>query len=76
VALRVVKGLVALVGRLPAALVSDGGRERLAERWQVLAWHLRGCPAREGLVTDAYLAHVAGGGGGSATGRGAGGNSG
>jgi GT2 family glycosyltransferase len=59
VALRVTKGLVALVGRLPAALVSARGRERLAERWQVLAWHLRGCPAREGLVTDAYLAHVA-----------------
>lgn len=58
VGLRVVKGVVALVGRLPGAAFSSRGRERLGERWQVLVWHLRGCPERGGLVTDAYLEHV------------------
>jgi hypothetical protein len=72
-ALRVVKGVVALAGRVPGALVSERGRERLEERWQVLAWHFRGCPARGGLVTEAYLAHVAGRTGTVASGPGVGG---
>lgn len=58
VAIGVVKGVVALVGRAPAAVVSARGRERLRERWQVLVWHLAGRPERAGLVTDAYLAYV------------------
>jgi GT2 family glycosyltransferase len=57
--LRAMKALVAVLVRIPAALVSQRGRERLHERWQVLAWHLRGRPETEGLVTRAYLEHIA-----------------
>jgi GT2 family glycosyltransferase len=60
VALRVVKGIVAVLSRLPAALVSARGRARLRERSEVLAWHLRGCPPDAGLETPAYRAHRAG----------------
>lgn len=60
VALRILKGIIAVLSRLPAALVSARGRERLRERSAVLAWHLRGCPADAGLETPAYRAHRAG----------------
>ena len=57
--LRALKAFVAVLVRLPAALVSRRGRESVHQRWQVLAWHLRGCPETEGLVTRAYLDHIA-----------------
>jgi GT2 family glycosyltransferase len=59
VAVRVAKGTVAVLSRLPGALVSERGRERLRERVAVLAWHLRGCPSEGGLETAAYRAHRA-----------------
>jgi GT2 family glycosyltransferase len=59
VTLRALKALVAVLVRIPAALVSPRGREAVRERWQVLAWHLRGRPETEGLVTRAYLDHIA-----------------
>ena len=58
-ALRALKALVAVLVRIPSALLSRRGRERIHERWQVLAWHLRGLPETEGLVTRAYLDHIA-----------------
>ena len=58
VTIRLVKGVIALGARCPAALLSERGRARWRDRASVLAWHLRGCPATEGLVTAAYLAHV------------------
>jgi len=57
--LRSLKALVAVLVRIPAGLVSRRGRERVRERWRVLAWHLRGRPEAEGLVTRAYLDHIA-----------------
>jgi len=57
--LRALKALVAVLVRIPSALVSPRGREGVRERWQVLAWHLRGRPETEGLVTRAYLDHMA-----------------
>jgi len=59
VVLQALKALVAVLVRIPGALVSPRGRDRLRERWQVLAWHLRGRPETEGLVTRAYLDHIA-----------------
>ncbi len=59
IAIRLVKGMIALLARVPAALVSSRGRADFRDRASVLAWHLRGCPAEEGLVTPAYLAHRA-----------------
>jgi len=59
VVLRALKALVAVLIRIPAALVSTRGREAVRERWRVLAWHLRGRPETEGLVTRAYLDHIA-----------------
>lgn len=49
-----VKGVIAWIGKLPAALVSARGREALRDRWQVLRWHLRGRPAEAGLATAAW----------------------
>jgi hypothetical protein len=49
VALRVAAGVLQVASLLPLAALSRSGRERLGVRAQVLAWHLRGCPAREGL---------------------------
>ena len=57
--LRALKAFVAVLVRVPAALVSRRGRASAHARWQVLAWHLRGCPETEGLVTRAYLDHIA-----------------
>lgn len=59
VTLRIGKGIIAVLSRLPRALVSKRGRERLTERASVLAWHVRGCPADGGLETPAYRAHRA-----------------
>jgi len=59
VLLQALKALVAVLVRIPGALASPRGRDRLRERWQVLAWHLRGRPETEGLVTRAYLDHIA-----------------
>jgi GT2 family glycosyltransferase len=51
VALRVVKALSYVLALAPAALFSRDGRERWASAAAVLAWHLRGCPARGGLAS-------------------------
>jgi GT2 family glycosyltransferase len=41
---------VGLVGRAAWALGSKRGRGRLAERWGLLLWHLRGCPNEPSLA--------------------------
>lgn len=61
VALRIMKGIVALLSRLPSALVSTRGRARLRERAEVLRWHLGGCSPDGGLETPAYRAYRAAG---------------
>jgi GT2 family glycosyltransferase len=48
-ALRMIRGAISLVLLAPAALVSPRQRRRLGERWRLLRWHLRGCPAGVGL---------------------------
>lgn len=58
VMIRLLKGVVAFGARCPAALFSARGRERWRDRASVLAWHLRGCPENEGLVTSEYLEYV------------------
>jgi GT2 family glycosyltransferase len=59
IALRALRALVAVLVRVPAAVLSPRGREGIRERWQVLAWHLRGRPETGGLMTRAYLDHIA-----------------
>ncbi len=58
VAIRVLKALVETLARVPAALLRGPARAGLAPRWEVLAWHLKGCPATGGLATAAYFEHV------------------
>ncbi len=53
--LRVSRTAVSLVGLMGLALVSSNGRRRLAERWGLLLWHLRGRPDAGGLA-EALLA--------------------
>lgn len=59
VAIKGVKGVIALLGKLPAALVSARARVGLRDRWQVLQWHLRGQPRDAGLATAAWHARRA-----------------
>ena len=59
VAIRVLKALVETLARVPVALVRGPERAGLVPRWEVLAWHLRGCPPTGGLATAAYFEHVA-----------------
>jgi GT2 family glycosyltransferase len=46
---RVARLLLALVVLAPASAVSQRERARWRERLAILGWHLRGCPASEGL---------------------------
>lgn len=48
-ALRVFKALLYVITRAPGALVEARRRDRWSQDWIVLRWHLRGCPADEGL---------------------------
>ncbi len=50
VILRVLKAILYVVWRIPAALVYGRGRDRWLQDWKVLRWHLRGCPEGEGLA--------------------------
>jgi GT2 family glycosyltransferase len=50
VMLRVTRGLLSLVLLAPAAILDRRLRARQIERWQLLLWHLRGCPADQGLA--------------------------
>ncbi len=50
-ALRVAKGLFYVLTQAPAAMLSDSRREKWNVRKTVLAWHLRGRPASEGLAS-------------------------
>ena len=52
---RVTRTAISLVGLSLRALVSPVGRRRLAERWGLLLWHLRGRPVSDGLA-EALLA--------------------
>ena len=54
--LRVGRALVQVVTRAPLALLGGRHRTRWAVHREVLLWHLRGCPAREGLAGAAALA--------------------
>ncbi len=49
VTLRVLKAILYVVWRIPAALVYGRGRDRWLQDWKVLRWHLRGCPEDEGV---------------------------
>jgi hypothetical protein len=48
-ALRTIRCGLSLVLFAPAALISPRQRRRSGERWRLLRWHLRGCPADVGL---------------------------
>jgi GT2 family glycosyltransferase len=48
-AARVVRNILTTVGLLLPAIGSDRARSRLAERWGLLLWHLRGRPLQPGL---------------------------
>lgn len=50
VTIRVLKALLYVALGAPIALFPGRGRERWLQDWQVLRWHLRGCPANEGLA--------------------------
>ncbi|MFQ5990062.1 MAG: glycosyltransferase family 2 protein [Candidatus Methylomirabilales bacterium] len=50
VAFRTLKGILYVVVGGPPAVLSRRGRDRWWQDWKVLWWHMRGCPAREGLA--------------------------
>jgi len=50
---RFVRGLRTAIGLIGISLLAIGSRRarlRWAERWGLLLWHLRGCPAEPGLA--------------------------
>ncbi len=68
-AVRMLRAAGTILLLAPLALVSPRQRGRLGERWAVLAWHLRGCPASTGLrgslpavASDSLAREWAGGG--------------
>jgi GT2 family glycosyltransferase len=48
--IRLLKAFLYVVIGAPIALVYPRRRERWLQDWKVLRWHLRGCPASEGLA--------------------------
>jgi GT2 family glycosyltransferase len=50
VSLRVARGILAVAVLGPLGIASERQRRRSRERWQLLVWHLRGCPAHVGLA--------------------------
>lgn len=56
---RVLRTAISLIGLLGLAFVSSTGRRRLAERWGLLLWHLRGRPYAGGLAQALFVEDAA-----------------